>query len=121
MSHFDSSANAPIRFSTHNPENIIVIDSHKNRVIFRAAYNNFSDRRKAFLIRQLAAEGYIPDCYESFSERSWPRSLSWVVDRSLIEIGAEATRRSQRAMQRLILTGYALWVVEIALLFLRAR
>jgi hypothetical protein len=112
---------APIRFSTHNPENIIVIENYRNRVIFRAGLDNFSARRKAFLIRQLAAEGYIPDCYEQFSELAWPRSLIWLIDRSLMLMGPQASGRANRAMKRLILAGCALWLVEISFLLLRTR
>ncbi len=113
---------APIQFSTHNPENIIVIENHREGVTMRAAYDNFSMRRKAFLVRQLAAEGYIADRYEACTEDTWPRSLDWMIDRSLLVMGPQARRRSRRAMQRLILGACALWIAEMTLLvFLNAR
>ncbi len=110
---------APIQFSTHNPENIIVIENFRgDRVILRAAHDNFSQRRKAFLVRQLAAEGYIPDGFEHTTQEAWPEDLIWVVDRSLALMGAEATRRLRRTMRRLILAGCGLWVAEMVLLLL---
>ncbi len=108
-------------FSTHNPENFIIIENRRKGVVIRAAQNNFSPRRKAFLIRQLAAEGYIPDRYEQVTEEAWDRTLVWVVDRSLLMLGREAARRTRRAMQRLIVGGCALWLLEIALLLLTHR
>ena len=116
-----SQSRAPIQFSTLNPENIIAIENHGNRVTFRAAYDNFSIRRKAFLIRELAAEGYIPDRFEYVTEDLWDDGLTWLVDRSLAVMGVEATRRCNRAMQRLLLTGCALWLAEITILLLGGR
>ena len=112
---------APIEFSTHNPENIIVIEHHGGRVLFRAAHDNFSERRKAFLIRQLAAEGYIPDQYERLTEHEWAPDLLWVVDHSLIRMGPDATRRVSRFMQRLIMGGCLLWCLEVLLVLFLAR
>ena len=116
-----SSSLPPIEFSTNNPENVIVIENYGERVIFRAAHDNFSARRKAFLIRQLAAEGYIPGRYERLTEDDWDHSLTWVVDRSLIRMGPEAKRRVSRFMQRLIMGSCLLWCVEVLLVRFWAR
>jgi hypothetical protein len=109
-----------VQFSTHNPPNLIIIESHRNQVVFRAAQDNFSERRKAFLIRQLAAEGYIPDEFEEYTEHTRNSNLIWVIDRSLLYIGPEASRRCSRFMQRLVVGGCVLWLVEIGLLFFKA-
>jgi hypothetical protein len=116
-----SISRAPIEFSTHNPENVILIEHHGDRVLFRAAHDNFAQRRKAFLIRQLAAEGYIPDRYERLTEEAWHPSLVWVVDRSLIRMGPEARRRVTSFMQRLLVGGCALWCLEVLLVLALAR
>jgi hypothetical protein len=110
---------APIEFSTHNPENLIIIENSGKVVIIRAAYDNFSPRRKAFLIRQLAAEGYIPDQFESYSEDEFCRlpGLIWTIDRSLLILSAEAIRHSTQFMQRLIMGSCLLWLLEMIVLF----
>jgi hypothetical protein len=108
---------APISFSTHNPPNLVVIERERDAVLFRAAQDNFSPRRKAFLIRQLAAEGYIPDQYEWFTEEAPVKGLTWVTDRSLLFVGPEATRRTRRIMQGVIAGGCLLWFLEIVLAF----
>ena len=88
-------------------------------MLFRAAEDNFSERRKAFLIRQLAAEGYIPDVFEDFSEHSKTPGLVWVIDRSLLILRPEVRRRHSRFMRRLVLGGCLLWLVEVGLLLLK--
>ena len=108
---------APIGFSTHNPANLIVVERAGARALIRAAQDNFSPRRKAFLIRQLAAEGYIADRYEQFTEDAPVPGLTWVIDRSLLFVGPEATRRTRRIMRGVIAGGCVLWLLEIALAF----
>jgi hypothetical protein len=108
---------APIEFSTHNPPNLIVVERDGETVLMRAAQDNFSARRKAFLIRQLAAESYIPDRYEEFSEDAPIEGLTWMIDRSLMFVGSEATKRTRRIMQRVIAGGCLLWLLEITLAF----
>jgi len=108
---------APIEISTHNPPNLIIVERRRATVLMRAAQNNFSPRRKAFLIRQLAAEGYIPGQFESFTEYAPVEGLTWVIDRSLLFVGAEATRRTGRIMRRVIAGGCLLWLLELTLTF----
>ncbi len=109
-----------VQFSTHNPPNLIVVENGEEQVIFRAAEDNFSERRKAFLIRQLAAEGYIPDIFEDFTEHAKTPGLVWVLDRSLLFIGPEARRRNSRFMRRLVVGGCLLWLLEVSLMLLNA-
>lgn len=110
----------PIQFSTNNPANVIAVENHGESVTIRAAWSNFSERRKAFLIRELAAEGYISDRYERFTEEDPVAGVTWITDRSLIIIGPEATSRTRRFMQRLIAGSCLLLLLEVALAFLRA-
>ncbi|HVM48691.1 MAG TPA: hypothetical protein VMU04_11730 [Candidatus Acidoferrum sp.] len=86
-------------------------------MLIRAAQDNFSPRRKAFLIRQLAAEGYIPDCFEEFTEHAPVAGLTWVTDRSLLFVGPQARKRTRQIMQRVLAGACLLWLVEIALAF----
>jgi hypothetical protein len=109
---------ASFEISTHNPENLVAVENEGGRVIMRAAYGNFSPRRKSFLIRQLAAEGYIPDRFDQCSEFSMPSDLTWVVDRTLLEVGSAAIRRSRRFMGRLLLVSCFVWLAEISLVLL---
>jgi hypothetical protein len=49
-------------------DNHVLIENSAYGVVISATRDNFTDKRKAFFIRHLAAEGYIPDRYEWFSE-----------------------------------------------------
>jgi hypothetical protein len=49
-------------------DNHVLIENRAYGVVISATRDNFTDKRKAFFIRHLAAEGYIPDRYEWFSE-----------------------------------------------------
>ena len=49
-------------------DNHILIENSAGEVVIRATRNNLTAERKAFFIRHLAVEGYIPDRYEWFSE-----------------------------------------------------
>jgi hypothetical protein len=116
-----STLRAGIEFTTHNPDNLICIERQGDALLFRAAHHNFSARPKAFLIRQLAAEGYIPDHYEHLRGEAWPASLVWVLDRTLLRPGPEARRRVSRFMQRLLLGACVLWCLEVLLVLLAAH
>ncbi len=117
----ESTLPVSFEFSTFNPENLVHIENEGERVLIRAAYDNFSPRRKSFLIRQLAAEGYIPDRFEHFTEQAWDPDVVWLVDRSLITIGPAVTRRSGQLMRRLLLGSCVLWLIELVVAFLWAR
>ena len=112
---------AQIQFSTHNPPNLIAIERARESVLIRAAQDNFSPRRKAFLIRELAAEGYFPEQYEEFREYAPVEGLTWVIHRSRLFIGPEATRRTGRIMRRVLAGGGLLWLLEITLAFWRRQ
>ena len=60
----------PERFELYisDLDNHILIENSTSGVVISAARDNFSDQRKTFFIRQLAAEGYIPDRYKWFSD-----------------------------------------------------
>ena len=118
---FESILPASFEFSTFNPDNLILVENEDGRVIIRAAHDNFSPRRKSFLIHQLAAEGYIPDRYEQFSEVAWDDGVVWVIDRSLIALGPGVKRRSGRLMRGLLVGGCLLLMLELLVAFLWAR
>ena len=52
----------------HDLDNHVLIENSAGGVVICATRDNFSDKRKTFFIRHLAAEGYIPDRYAWFSE-----------------------------------------------------
>jgi len=61
---------APEQFTLYVPDldNYILIEHSADGVVIRTTRDNFSEKRKVFFIRRLAAEGFIPDRYEWFSD-----------------------------------------------------
>jgi hypothetical protein len=61
-------------------DNHVLIENSAGGVVICATRDNFSDQRKTFFIRHLAAEGYIPDRYEWFSEPAGDGSfgVKWI-------------------------------------------
>ena len=107
--------------TTLNPTNLVAIESRGGNVYVRAAKDNFSERRKAFLIRQLAAEGYIHDRFQTFTEDEPVAGLTWVLDRSLLVVDREATVRTGKFMRRMIAGGCVALVLEMLVVWLRAQ
>jgi hypothetical protein len=66
----DTQIAVPERFTIYVPDldNHVRIENGAGGVVISATRDNFSDKRKTFFIRHLAAEGFIPDRYEWFSE-----------------------------------------------------
>lgn len=103
--------------SVQSPENLILVENSHDGVIIRAARDNFSDRRKLFFIRYLAAEGYISDEFQNFGKSTPHGSLSivWAIDRGWIKNAPALLRRANRFMIRLLLAASILWLALMAL------
>src|SRR5258708_19436005 len=48
-------------------DNLVLVENRPDGVVIRATRDNFSEARKSFFIRELAAEGFIPDACGWFS------------------------------------------------------
>jgi len=101
-------------FFTQQPENMIQVETrHDGEVHITLAVDNFSEQRKAYFVRELAAEGFIPDhfCYLSENELlgvKWHLGTEWCSVH-------EPTRATGFYRGRLlVLACFALWVVFIA-------
>ena len=94
------------RLSLAVPDNLVIVENHPGAVVIRAARDNFSKARKHCFIRYLAAEGFIPDCYEE---------LSWSVDESLLPGEATHTHRALRHVLLTIGCATLVWLVLMVL------
>lgn len=107
-------------FYTVFPDNLILVENEEDGVLIRAARGNFSERRKAFFIHELAAEGFIPDHYQFFTNSDGGIfGVRWVIDKSWVEVPREVTRTSHRRCVIMLL--YALVVMIIVFNWLLAR
>jgi len=109
------------KLSSANPENLLVIENRPDNVIIRAARNNFSPQQKAYFIRYLAAEGYIPDHFQWFTdpEMEFHRGIDWIVDRSAA-VDEGPPRRALRQIVRCIFYAALAWLALMSFAFLNA-
>lgn len=94
---------------------ILVEHTEYGTIVIHAVRDNVSDERKAFFIRQLAMEGFIPDSFQWFNGQITDScGLYWIVDHSWLQIHPEVKRRTSRIMRRMLLSGFALWIVAMS-------
>ena len=89
---------------------VVQVEVIGNAITIRASGDTFSRRRKISFLRELVAEGFIPDEYQwsSFSAVRSDYPIVWVVDRSGFEV-IEENLASRRLAIRLV-TATALMV-----------
>lgn len=110
-------------FCNNEPYNLILVEQKEDGVIIRAAWDNFSDRRKAFFIKEIAAEGFIPDRYQWFSnyEENGYTGIRWVIDRSWLQVHPEPARKARKFMMWMLLLAGFLWLLLMVALALPTR
>jgi hypothetical protein len=87
-------------------------------VIVRATRNTFSERRKVSFIRELAAEGFIPDGCQWYPLPAGMPRVHWVIDVSWLRLSETAKSRTRRLMLSLIGGGVLLWTALLSGLLL---
>jgi hypothetical protein len=100
-------------------DNMVLVQSKEDgSVTIRTTRDNFSDERKVFFLRQLAAEGFIPDHYQWLSDSTKGSfEIKWVKDRSWVKVHATVTRRTNRIMRALLVGSCILWVAIMRVIF----
>lgn len=106
-------------FYSRIPDNLLLVENEDGAVTVRAARDNFSERRKMFFIRELAAEGFIPDNFLYFTNTEGPMllGLRWIIDGSWISIPQEILRIGASRFRALYFSGLAAELVALVLLF----
>ncbi len=78
---------------------LVRVEASDGDVTIRATADTFSKQRKVCFIRELAAEGFIPDDYRWFSlagPESYSRGVRWLVDCSWLKVDEALIARTQR-------------------------
>lgn len=104
-------------------DTLVCVENRSNQVLIRATKATFSEAHKACFIRELAAEGFIPNDYQWFNEHSSysvEPGVRWLVDRSWCKLSPVATARARQFMVRALVGGVLLWLLLMASLFLRS-
>jgi hypothetical protein len=87
-------------------------------VVVRATRNTFSERRRVSFIRELAAEGFIPDGCQWYPLPTGLPSVRWVVDNSWLRLSDAAKTRTRRLMFSVLGGGILLWTALLGGLLL---
>ena len=106
-------------FYLRDLDNHVLVESTAHSVVVRATRDNCSERRKAFFIREISAEGYIPDGYQSEPAARAVPSVDWIIDGSW-QSAAFVHHPGSTFMVRLLVCGALLWAGLLTLLFLGA-
>jgi hypothetical protein len=86
-------------------DTLVRVEVSDESVTIRATRDTFSPQRKDFFIRELVAEGFIPEHYRwsSPDEGDTPFSrIRWLVDWSWLTLNEKALQRSRRAVFRML-------------------
>ena len=95
-------------------DTLVCVENGPDEVVIRATRATFSEEQKAYFVRELAAEGFIPVDYKWFSERSSFSGLPvvrWLVDCSWWTLSPNAVARTRRFMIRTLVGGALLWLL----------
>jgi hypothetical protein len=111
-----------IEFYHHQPKNLLRIERDADGLVVRAACNNFSEKRKSFFIRELAAEGFIPDHYRwsSESDAGGLPGVRWIVDASWVCVPAAVQRQAERRCVKIFLIAGLSWLLVMGAIFILA-
>ena len=92
-------------------DNMLLVQIGENgRITIRCTRDNLSKRRIVSLIRELAAEGFIPDEYEWLSETAIDSSrIQWFKDWSWVKVPETITGRSMK----FVLLAFVLWMAAV--------
>src|SRR5436190_11491087 len=87
-----------LEFSFPHLDTELRVEETDRQVIIRATRDTFSLERKLSFIRELAAEGFIPDELRWFSDqrlRAEP-NVQWIVDQSWLSLSPRVLARTRR-------------------------
>ncbi len=87
-------------------------------VIVRATRNTFSERRKVHFIRELAAEGFIPDGCQWYPLPAGMPRIRWVIDVSWLKLSQSAKSHTRRLVISLVGGGLLVWTALLSALML---
>jgi hypothetical protein len=105
-------------FAFPRMDTLLRVEESDGNVIIRASRDSFSTRRKISFIRELVAEGFIPDDYKwhLLADPDSPsRGVQWRVDHSWLRLDEAAMARTRRSMMKLLASAILLLVAEMTL------
>ena len=109
-------------FSFPALDTLIQVEETGDAVVIRASRDTFSESRRQRFVRELAAEGFIPDRYQwlNSSAPGTDGSVRWLVDASCFQPGQAPTAHTRRVMLRLLSSATLLWLLMMGFLFVHS-
>ncbi len=99
---------------------LVRVEEAEGVVTIRATADTFSPGRKTSFIRELVAEGFIPEgcqwCPLNGAGFALPR-VRWLVDASWLKVDEALNARNHRVVRRLIVPVTLLWLLMLYLVF----
>ncbi len=98
----------------------LLLEVDGEQVVIRATRDSYSAARRACFIRELVAEGFLPDEYQwSNTDSPWAvYGVRWCIDRRWLVLPREVVKRTSRWALRMWLVGTLLWLgMLVGLLF----
>lgn len=98
----------------------MLVEDLAGEIVIHASRNTFSDERKARFIRELAAEGFIPDDYRWLPRAGMESSpgIRWLIDTSCFKPDETFAAGTRRFMVRLLSSAALLWLMTMGFLLL---
>jgi len=106
------SPNPGYEFYFPERDTLLRVEEADGSVVIRATRDSFSATRKTSLIRELAAEGFIPDSYRWFAsaDRDSLMGVKWLVDISWLTLPETALTRARCFMQSMLFGSCLVWL-----------
>ena len=107
-------------FSFPGLDTLVLVEKLGDDVVIRATRDTFSAERKARFIRELAAEGFIPDDFRWSSPEGTNATgqLRWLVDFHWLQPNKAMVRRTRHLLLGIFASAALLWSILMVLLFL---
>ena len=102
-------------------DTLVLVETRDDAVVIRATRDTFSEQRKESFIRELAAEGFIPDECHWFSGVGGAAvaRVRWLVDYSWLKPNEALAAQTRRFVTRLLASATLLWLLLVGSLFWR--
>jgi hypothetical protein len=99
-------------------DTLLLVEVAESGVTIRATRDTFSPQRKASFVRELVAEGFIPEEFRWLpvgGAQSYGRGIRWLVDFSWLQIEEAVLARMHRMITKLFAFAFVFTVLLVGL------
>jgi hypothetical protein len=101
-------------------DTLVLVEDLAGEIVIHASRDTFSDQRKACFIRELVAEGFIPDDYRWVPRARLESSpgIRWLIDPACFKPDEAFAAGTRHFMVRLLSSAALLWLMAMGFLLL---